>query len=172
MRPELYTIDTPARGVLHTMARPRGGEWLAEELGTLVSAGVDVLVCLLTDAELTELGLGDEPDHAVAAGLELVRWPWEDLTVPATTPALDLARQLAARLYQGDDVVVHCRAGIGRSSVLAALVLLVLGVPVEEAWERLEEARGLPVPDTEEQRRFVGELGSRLLAEEHGRGEG
>lgn len=172
MRPELFTLDTPARGVLHTMARPRGGEWLAEELGALVSAGVDVLVCLLTDAELLELGLVDEPDLAAAAGLEVVRRPWEDLTVPATTPALELARELAARLDAGEDVVVHCRAGIGRSSVLAALVLLVLGVPLEEVWERIAEARGLPVPDTEEQRRFVAETGSRLLAEEHGRGEG
>jgi hypothetical protein len=42
------------------MARPRGGEWLADELGSLWHVGVDVLVCALTDPELRELGLTAE----------------------------------------------------------------------------------------------------------------
>ncbi|GGV35767.1 hypothetical protein GCM10010495_60950 [Kitasatospora herbaricolor] len=58
-------------------------------------------------------------------------------------------------------MVTRCRAGIGRSSLLAA-ALLVLGgadpdtvlggADPDTAWHRIERARGLAVPDTAEQR--------------------
>ncbi|MFT4110031.1 hypothetical protein, partial [Propionicimonas sp.] len=58
----------------------------------------------------------------------------------------------------GHGVAIHCRAGIGRSSVLAAAVLQLEGVPADEAWNLISHARGLPVPDTDAQRRFVDKL--------------
>src|SRR5262245_66282085 len=69
MQPTLYWIATPAVGRLATMARPRGGDWLAGELVALRELGVDALVSLLTVEELIELELGAEPDLARAAGL-------------------------------------------------------------------------------------------------------
>ena len=54
--------------------------------------------------------------------------------------------------------MIHCRAGIGRSSLLAAAVLRVEGRTADEAWQRITEARGLPVPDTDEQRDFLVQL--------------
>ena len=45
-------------GRLSTMARPRGGDWLADEMAALRRRGVDVLVCALTDPELAaQVGL-------------------------------------------------------------------------------------------------------------------
>lgn len=158
MRPTTFTLDRPGPGRLSTMARPRGGEELARELATLSRAGVDVLVCLLTDDELVELGLEGEADAARDAGLELIRMPVPDLTVPPVGQALALARRLAGRLARGAEVVVHCRAGVGRSSVLAAAVLVCEGVPEEQAWALITMARGLQVPDTEEQRAYVAHL--------------
>lgn len=159
MRTELFTIDRGAApGRLSTMARPRGGEWLAEEMAALAHDGVDRLVCLLTDSELHELALSDEPALARAAGLAFERFPVPDLTVPEPGATVALARDLAQALLGDAHVVIHCRAGIGRSSVLAAAVLLAQGLSAEDAWTRLTEARGLPVPDTEQQRLFVASL--------------
>jgi hypothetical protein len=67
MKPTLFTISRHGPGRLATMARPRGGEWLTDELGSLRRAGVDVLVCALTGPEMLELGLTDEP--VLPAGL-------------------------------------------------------------------------------------------------------
>ncbi|GGM59052.1 hypothetical protein ACFFX1_41745 [Dactylosporangium sucinum] len=55
-------------------------------------------------------------------------------------------------------VVAHCRIGIGRASLLAAGILALTGVPPERAWPLIERARGLPVPDTPEQRAWPAEL--------------
>jgi hypothetical protein len=72
MRPALYTVNHPGPGQLSTMAKPRGGDWLHEEMTALKTAGVDVLVCALTPPELHETGLGAEARAAREAGLHFV----------------------------------------------------------------------------------------------------
>ncbi|WP_431682847.1 protein-tyrosine phosphatase family protein [Kitasatospora sp. KL5] len=152
MRASLFTVDLPGPGRLSTMARPRGHDWLADEMAALAAAGADVLVSALTEDEVDELGLAAEPRLAAAAGLEFVPLPIPDRTVPTPSAVLPALHRLAARLREGAHVVVHCRAGIGRSSLLAAALLVLDGTAPDTAWERIERARGLTVPDTPAQR--------------------
>ncbi|MFD7639372.1 tyrosine protein phosphatase [Kitasatospora sp. NPDC059795] len=159
MRPTLFTVERPGPGRLSTMARPRGGDWLAGELGALAAAGVTDLVSALTPPECAELGLTAEPELAVAAGLRFRSLPIPDFTTPVhaqVRPALD---ELTARLRAGAHLVLHCRAGIGRSSLLAASVLILDGLDADTAWERIARARGVAVPDTAEQRAWTSHLG-------------
>ncbi|GJF33075.1 hypothetical protein KNE206_57750 [Kitasatospora sp. NE20-6] len=158
MRPTLFTVDRPGPGRLSIMARPRGSDWLDDEMAGLAAAGVDVLVCALTPPELDELGLAGEAGAAAAAGLRFVPVPVPDRCVPEVTAVLPVLHDLLARLGRGAHVVTHCRAGIGRASLLAAGVLVLGGAPPEEAWARLARARGLAVPDTDEQRAWVVRL--------------
>jgi hypothetical protein len=44
MTSRLHTVRRCGPGRLSTMARPRGGDWLADELAALRRRGVDVLV--------------------------------------------------------------------------------------------------------------------------------
>lgn len=158
MRPTLFTLDLPGPGRLSTMAKPRGADWLEDEMRGLRDAGVDVLVCALTPAEREELGLADEERAAGAAGLHYVCVPIPDRTVPDLPGILPTLRQLAARLADGAHVVTHCRAGIGRASLLAAALLILNGTEADTAWAALEKARGLAVPDTPEQRTWTRRL--------------
>ncbi|MFE3248372.1 tyrosine protein phosphatase [Streptomyces sp. NPDC059209] len=158
MRPTLFTVDVPGPGRLSTMAKPRGGDWLADEMYGLSAAGVDTLVCALTRPELDELGLGEEDRAAATAGLRFVAIPIPDRAVPDLAVVLPTLRGLAERLRGGAHVVTHCRFGIGRASLLAAALLILNGVDPDTAWSRLEQARGLPVPDTAEQRAWTVEL--------------
>jgi hypothetical protein len=48
--------------------------------------------------------------------------------------------------------------GIGRSTLIAASVLRHFELSMEEAFSRIGAARGLPVPDTEQQRLWVAAL--------------
>ncbi|MER5636818.1 tyrosine protein phosphatase [Kitasatospora sp. NPDC002227] len=155
MRPSLFTIDLPGPGRLSTMARPRGNDWLEDEMAALKYCGVDILVCALTGPELQELGLTDEPRAAEAAGLEFVAIPIPDRTVPEHRAVLPALHGLAGRLREGAHIVTHCRAGIGRSSLLAAGLLILNGTDPDTAWQRIERARGLAVPDTAEQREWT-----------------
>jgi protein-tyrosine phosphatase len=138
------------------MARPRGGDWLADELSALRSAGVDVLACLLTLAELEELELAAEERLARATGLEFHAFPITDYGVPALDAAtLSFVARLAEGVRAGQSIALHCRQGIGRSSLIAASVLTQLGVEPPAAWAAITATRGRPVPDTEEQRQWV-----------------
>jgi protein-tyrosine phosphatase len=156
MQPILYWIAAPAPGRLATMARPRGGDWLADELTALRELRVDTLVSLLTVEELSELDLAAEPDLARAVGLDFHSFPIPDYTVPRLhADTVDFIDQLAAAVQTGRTIAVHCRMGIGRSSLIAASVLTTLGIAPSEAFARITAARGRPVPDTDEQRQWV-----------------
>lgn len=56
--------------------------------------------------------------------------------------------------FLGRTIVVHGRQGIGRASLVLALVLMSLGLDVDVALAAIKTARGLDVPETEEQRRW------------------
>jgi protein-tyrosine phosphatase len=158
MRTALFPISRAGRGRLSTMARPPGGDWLICELRDLAIAGVTILVSLLSDPEAAELDLVHEADAAEAAGMEFHRLATPDRQAPDRDAMLALGRLLVRRLDEGASVAVHCRHGIGRSSTLAAAVLVLEGTAAADAWDRISAARGLPVPDTADQRELINRL--------------
>lgn len=162
MRPTVYTIDNPGPGKLSTMGKPRGGDWLEAELEGLRELGVDVLVSALSADEAYELGLVAEGLHATAAGLEFMNLPIPDRDVPELSTALPLLRRASRALMDEAHVVIHCRYGIGRASVLAAALLVMQGVDPYTAWERVAGARDVAVPDTTAQRQWVFDLADHL----------
>jgi protein-tyrosine phosphatase len=125
----------------------------------LKNSEVQVIVSMLTQSETEELGLTLEPEECHACGIEFLNFPIEDRGLP--TNVLEFKKfveQIAKLLGEGKSVAVHCRAGIGRSSLLACSVLVRLGIAGNHAWLLVQEARGCPVPDTAEQRVFVDRL--------------
>src|SRR5262249_20811991 len=129
MRSDIHWIEVPAAGRLAIMARPRAGDWLEDEIAGWRAAGIDIVVSLLEPAEIAELGLDREPGLCREHGMELISFPIPDRGVPPSAiEAGALARHLAARIAAGGAVAVHCRAGIGRSSVMAACVMISAGV--------------------------------------------
>lgn len=162
MRPELFTIRRTGSGALSTMARPYGGQWLEAAMSGLAEAGVGVLVSLLSEAEIAELELAGEAEAARAAGMEFYHLPTPDRTVPDQAASLGLAQTLRTLLELGASVAVHCRYGIGRSSTLAAMVMVVEGTDPEQAWALISAARGRTVPDTLAQREAVQRIAEQL----------
>lgn len=75
-----------------------------------------------------------------------------------------LVKQLESELLNGRCVGVHCRQGIGRSSVVAASLLAAAGEDTEVAFQRIMQSRGRPVPDTVEQRKWVDNFSQSLIA--------
>lgn len=107
MRPALFTVTRTGRGHLSTMARPRGGDWLPDEVTDLAAAGVTVAVSLLTDAETAELDLAAEASAAQAAGIDFHRLPTPDRHAPDRTATIGLGRVLQQQLSNGAQC---CRA--------------------------------------------------------------
>ena len=159
MRPEVYWVGPVERGRLAIVPRPRGGDWLADEMQALHDGGIDVLVCLLGPDEMAELELTDEPDVAQATGLDFVSLPIGDRGIPASMePTRRALEQVRAELAAGRNVAVHCRMSIGRAPLIAASLLVLTGTAPAEAWRRVREARGTSVPDTAAQWAWVEEF--------------
>jgi protein-tyrosine phosphatase len=156
VRAEVFPIEDCPAGRLALMPRPRAGDWLDDEAASWRHQGLDTVVSLLEDEEIAELGLEAEPEACERAGLRFLRFPVPDRGVPDSRAAVaELVSALVAELRAGRGIGLHCRSGVGRSAVLAVCVLTALGLPVDSAWETVQRARGLSVPDTAEQRTWV-----------------
>lgn len=158
MKTTLFTIERDAPGTLSTMARPRGGDWLEDELRALKETGVDVIVSFLTSSEEFDLELENERTIAGSLGLQFISLPTTDRGLPERTPFLALVETTLEYLRNERHVVAHCRMGIGRSSLLAAAVLMREGMPSTDAWKTIAKARGMNVPDTQAQQAWVNSL--------------
>ena len=160
-----YWMDTGQAGRLAILPRPRGGDWLEDEARAWSRAGIDTVVSLLEPEEAADLELADEERMAQMAGIQFVSLPVPDRGVPESRPAVSaLAAALAELVMAGKRVGLHCRQGVGRSAVLAAAVLITLGVEPTAALARIANARGVPVPETPEQRQWVLDFARRLTA--------
>jgi protein-tyrosine phosphatase len=138
------------------MARPRADEWLQAEIDSWKTSGVDMVVSLLEQEEVSELGLQREAELCRSRAIDFMSFPIPDRGLPGSQrEASQFAHSLAADLRDGRSVAIHCRAGIGRSSVMAACALICSGIEAEEALALIGAARGLTVPDTDEQREWV-----------------
>jgi protein-tyrosine phosphatase len=158
MHLDLYEIPTGGPGRLATMARPAGDAWLADEMTYLAAAGVTDLVSHLGEYEAFALGLSEEGNAAAAAGLRFHWLPIGDGGLPKRPEYDAFIDTLVPVVQRGGFLVVHCRGGIGRSSITAAAVLVRLGMAPGDALKAIALARGFPVPDTMEQYDFVMSL--------------
>ncbi len=156
MRATVYWIEGPWRGRLAIVPRPRGGDWLEDEIVAWKQAGIEVVVSTLTPEEITELDIAREKAACEANGIRYIPFPITDRGVPASTAAAaGLVRRLEGDLAEGKTVAVHCRQGVGRSALLTACLLAATGIEVATAFERIRGARACPVPDTPGQREWV-----------------
>ena len=158
----LYTVQNLPVGKVSVMPRPRGGDWLADEIKLLYYDGVDVLVSLLTPDEVSELDLAEEAKCCRNQNILYLSYPITDFSVPPfSAKTFALLEQLKAYLLAGKHIAVHCRMGLGRSPLIAASLLVLTGHSPEEACELLSKARGYTVPETQGQRSWLEELPQR-----------
>ncbi|MGH8672308.1 MAG: hypothetical protein ACREUA_09810 [Burkholderiales bacterium] len=145
---------------LAMMSRPRSGEWLTDDVVGWFDCGLRTVVSLLEPQEVHEFGLDDESLLCRAHGLEFISFPIRDRAVPASFRGLAaLVDILVTRLRRGVIIGLHCRAGIGRSGLVAGCILLKLSVPFPDVFPMLSRARGSPVPDTRYQAKWVKAFG-------------
>jgi protein-tyrosine phosphatase len=156
MGTELHWVDGPWPGKLALASRPRGGDWLKDEVLGWQRAGIDEVISLLTPQEESDLDLQEEAREVKARGMEFTAFPIPDRQVPASETELAATlEKLEADLAAGKNLVVHCRQGIGRTGLVAACLLATKGLSPQAAVKSLSAARGIAVPETPEQRNWI-----------------
>lgn len=159
----IFTVQIDGPGALAITSRPRGGDWLADDVAALAQNGVEVLVSLLCDDEARDLGLQNEAAVCAQHNIEFISLPVTDMCAPVEDSSFILVvHRLAGRVSGGSSVAVHCRQSIGRSGVLAVSIAIATGLALESAVETVSVARGLRVPETTEQMNWLRRNADRL----------
>jgi len=157
MLTKLYWLHQYANSAkLGIMARPRGDDWLDDEITNIKKQGVGLLVSLLEPSEVSELGLRQEQQLCSKHNINYLNFPIADRGVPKRNSDTDtLINHLLNKIDTGSTTVIHCRMGIGRSSIIAGALLLKTGQKAKDIFAHISKVRGLPVPDTDEQAKWL-----------------
>ena len=110
----------------------------------LAALDADRIVCL---CELSEL---EDRYPAYAAWLRagpVLHRPIADLHAPDRASAEALVAELGALLDDGEVLVLHCGAGIGRAGTVAVALLLSRGAALEDALATVRTARPMAGPE-------------------------
>lgn len=150
-----YVVPRTFPGRLAIVARPRGNDWLETDIIQFKRAGWNVLVSALEPGEERELGLVEEEQMALEHGMSFLSFPITDRGTPGIVRATEFVHGLKGQLVNGSDIAIHCRMGIGRSSLLCAAILVAFGEQPGPTWDVLGTVRGVSVPDTDEQKRWL-----------------
>ena len=163
METKVFWVSGPWQGRFGIVPRPRGAEWLDDEIRAWRDAGIDVVVSLLEPDEEADLDLARESASSTVSGLSFRALPIPDRGVPSSREAVaQLADQIVEALRSGKTVVVHCRQGIGRSAMMVAAALITGGLSAETSVNAIRESRGLEVPETQAQRQWISDFSAWL----------
>ena len=155
---DIYWINDKRIGKnkIGIMARPRGNNWLEDEIKWLKIRKVDCLVSLLEKSEEFDLGLIEEKSLCEKWEIEFKSFPIRDVHIPRNEEAfVHLSHILTKKVKEDKSVVIHCRMGIGRASILTAGILVNLGLNPMNVFKVISNFRNLNVPDTEEQKLWL-----------------
>jgi len=136
------------------------GRWdrdLGEDLKAIKSWGATTVVTLIEDHEFAMLHVENLGNAVKAMGMEWIHLPIVDVSVPDERFEkgwLTVGPKLHARLDAGERILIHCRGGIGRSGLVASLILKERGVQPDIAIRRTRTARPKAV-ETPEQEAYV-----------------
>lgn len=138
------------------------GRWerdLASDMQELEEKhGTNVLVSLMEEHEYHGYRIPEFLERDRLGGIEILRFAIKDMGVPQEAESERFeafVQDILQRLEQGQNVVVHCRGGLGRTGTVAACVLVALGnYSADEAIAAVRATRKGTV-QTREQEDFV-----------------
>ena len=139
------------------------GEWARDlelDLDAVALWKPDVLIALLEPPEFKQLGIPSYAEDVRARGLALELLPIRDGGVPSSLfeekwkTAGPTVREI---LRKGGRVLIHCRAGLGRTGTIAARLLVELGSDPAAAISAVRAARPNTI-ETGSQERHVHQV--------------
>jgi len=131
-----------APGALWLTGMPDSEPRLERFLADTASVGVEHVVILTEDHEIRDLAPAyDRVLSSPELPFSLTRLPIRDYGVPQGADRFrQTAGAIADTLRRGGCVAMHCRAGIGRTGLMAQAVLIELGVPPGQATDQVARA--------------------------------
>lgn len=137
------------RNKLGSMQKPGLLRDIDADLAGLKGLGVRTLVTLTEECfDQTKLSVYD---------MRPIHFPIVDMSVPRLEDVLPLCRQISAGIDSDDVLIVHCKAGLGRTGTILACVLVFRGASDVEAIDTIRRTNPGYI-QTEEQIEFVSDF--------------
>ena len=130
-------------------------EQLEQELLSYQTEGIKLVVSLLEEMEIDSCGCTNEDKICIAKNIEYLIFPIRDMSIPSLKSLINFIELLYAKTYLADKIYIHCRHGIGRSSLVVASLLVRSGMELKGALLLMEQKRGLKVPETLSQKKLL-----------------
>jgi len=133
----------PGRHDIYAIFGDRGRD-LNSDLKVINDWEARALVSLIEAKEMEIYGVADLPGKVAALGIEYVHLPVVDMDIPDAAFDilwLDSGKKLRSYLRSGQRIVLHCLAGLGRTGMIAAKLLIELGIEQDEAIRMVRTAR-------------------------------
>jgi len=127
--------------------RAAGGPWardLAQDVDAIEKWKARVVVTLIEPHEMSDLCIANLGAEIQRRGIDWLHLPIRDVSTPnaefeAEWPSH--SKKLRRLLDAGENILVHCRGGLGRAGMISARLLVESGVEPEAAIARVRTAR-------------------------------
>lgn len=104
--------------------------------------GTTLLVTLIEEHEFETLRVPRLREQVRAHSIQQLWFPIRDMSVPPSMEEFaGLVGQIIERAREGQTIVIHCMAGLGRAGLVAACCLVALGFTPDEAIKEVREVR-------------------------------
>ena len=104
--------------------------------------GVDRLVCLVEEDEMSDLGISELLLKANQSGFKTTHFPVDDHGKPESMERFkEVVSSITAAIQAGETVLIHCKGGKGRTGMLAAACLVKQGYDPESAIDAVKQHR-------------------------------
>jgi len=123
------------------------GAWhrdLTLDLDAIVAWGATLILTLLEPLEMRELNVPDLGQAIQARGIAWHHLPIADYSTPSEIfeqQWIKHGHEIRTRLANGEDILVHCKGGLGRAGMMAARLLAELGMEPITAIRAVRRAR-------------------------------
>lgn len=154
---------TNLSGSIGLMSAPGQEQSLAADLDELAKRyGCTLLVSLVSNHELDILGMNDLPERCAERGMRLIRYPIADFSAPSSIEsASSLISQILFAANHCGMVAIHCRAGLGRTGLVAACCLVACGMSSSDAVGAVRRCRPRAIENSE-QEQFIDRVAKHL----------
>jgi protein-tyrosine phosphatase len=142
-----------------------GGLWLCGKhfIGpdpevALEKTGATTVVCLSQEQELADR----YPEYVswLRTDRRAIWFPVHDLHAPDLHELEPVLAQLRGHIADGEVLLVHCGAGIGRAGTIAAALLITMGLTFDDAVATVAANRPMAGPEAGVQRQLLERLAS------------
>ena len=120
--------------------------------------GAKAIISLIEEHEFIELGVTELPVKTKKAGIEWHHLPIKDASIPTEFFEKEWSstgERVHDILNSGENIIVFCKGGLGRTGLVAARLLVELGETTENSINRVRLARNGAI-ETLEQLEYVG----------------